>query len=149
VLVSLVDSIVASLVLVAMLAYYGVMPGASILLLPVVILVHLFFTLACALLLSMGNLFYRDVKYLFEVAIQLWMFATSVLYPVALVGGKTATFMQLNPMTPIIDAYRDVIIMNRAPDPVAFGSVAAVSVVAFLAAWLLFHRAEFQFAENV
>ena len=35
-----------------------------------------------ALLLAMANLFYRDVKYLFEVVITVWMFATSVLYPV-------------------------------------------------------------------
>ena len=43
-----------------------------------------------ALLLAMANLFYRDVKYLFEVIITVWMFATSVVYPIALVGGWLA-----------------------------------------------------------
>ncbi len=36
----------------------------------------------------MGNLFYRDVKYLFEIVLTVWMFATSVLYPIDAVGGK-------------------------------------------------------------
>ena len=48
------------------------------------------FTAAVALLLAMANLFYRDVKYLFEVVITVWMFATSVLYPVNRVGGWSA-----------------------------------------------------------
>ena len=41
-----------------------------------------------ALLLSMSNLFFRDVKYLFEIVLTVWMFATSVVYPVDAVGGK-------------------------------------------------------------
>ena len=64
------------------------------------------FTAGVALLLSMGNLFYRDVKYLFEIVFSVWMFATSVVYPVDRVGGWLGPLLGLNPMTPIIDAYR-------------------------------------------
>ena len=56
----------------------------ALLLLPVVLLVHLSFTAGVGLFLSMGNLFYRDVKYLFEVVFTVWMFGTSVLYPGAM-----------------------------------------------------------------
>lgn len=65
--VSLVDFLVASTVLVAMLVYYHVTPGAAIVYLPAVVAVHVAFTAALALGLAMANLFYRDVKYLFEI----------------------------------------------------------------------------------
>ena len=50
--------------------------------LPWVLLVHIMFTLGISLLLAMGNLFYRDVKYLFEIVLTIWMFLSAVLYPV-------------------------------------------------------------------
>ena len=63
------------------MVYYQVTPTWHLLWLPVVLLVHVAFTAGMALLLAMANLFYRDVKYLFEIVITVWMFATSVLYP--------------------------------------------------------------------
>lgn len=149
VLVSLVDFAVAALVLVAMMIYYRTGVHWTIVLLPVVVAVHVLFTIAVALLLSMANLFYRDVKYLFEIALTIWMFLTSVVYPVSQVGGKLATIMQWNPMTPIIDAYRDVLLRGHVPPLGSFGIAAAVSIVLFGVSWLRFHRAEFAFAENV
>jgi ABC-type polysaccharide/polyol phosphate export permease len=123
--------------------------STALLWLPAVVLVHVTFTTAISLALAMSNLFYRDVKYLFEVAITVWMFATSVVYPVSLVGGRVGTLLRLNPMTAIVDAYRDVLLHHRAPDAAAFGAVALLSVGLLLLAWLRFHRAEFSFAENV
>jgi lipopolysaccharide transport system permease protein len=148
VLVSLVDFAVASIALVALMLYYGVGIGWPILLLPVVVMVQVLFTAAMALLLSMGNLFYRDVKYLFEIVISVWMFASSVVYPVERIGGRLGAVLALNPMTHLIDAFRAVIIEQRAPSP-AFAVTAVVSVVLFLGAWLLFHAAESDFAESI
>jgi lipopolysaccharide transport system permease protein len=148
VIVCFVDFAVGSIVLVGLLVWYQVPVGLNLLWLPAVVAAHVAFTLALALLLSMGNLFYRDVKYLFEVVVTVWMFATSVIYPVDRIGGTLGTLLQLNPMTPIIDAYRAVLLLN-APPPVAFGWASAFSVVALGIVWVAFHRAEFQFAENI
>jgi ABC-type polysaccharide/polyol phosphate export permease len=148
VLVSLVDFAVASLALVGLMAWYRVGVHWTLVLLPVVLLVHLAFTLGVALILAMANLFYRDVKYLFEIALTVWMFVTAVLYPVSLVGGKMGQVMQFNPVTPIIEGYRDVLIRGVAPGPM-FGYAAGVSVALLFVAWVTFHRAEFSFAENV
>ncbi len=147
--VSFVDFAVGSLVLVGAMVYYRTPVTSALLMLPVLIAVHLAFTTAVALLLAMANLFYRDVKYLFEIVLSVWMFATSVVYPVDLVGGKLGLVMRINPMTPIIDGYRAVLLRGTFPDARAFTFAAAVAVVALLGAWLAFHRAEFQFAENV
>jgi ABC-type polysaccharide/polyol phosphate export permease len=149
VIVSLVDFAVASIILIGMMIYWRFSPGTALLFLPVVLLVHVIFTAGVSLLLAMGNLFFRDIKYLFEVVLMLWMFASSVLYPVSLIGGKLAVLLQFNPMTPIIDAYRSVLLRNELP---AAGPFAAASVLACLTlacGWVWFHRTEFRFAESV
>ena len=147
--VSLVDSAVAATVLIAMMAYYGIAPSGAIVLLPLVIVVQAMFTAALALLLSMANLFYRDVKYLFDVVLTVWMFGSAVVYPVEGVGGWAGVVLRANPMTAIVEAYRSVLLYGTTPDPVLFGCVAALSLVLFPSAWLLFHRSEFRFAENI
>ena len=149
VLVCLVDLAVGAVVLVGMMVYYRVPVTPAIFALPLVVVVSLAFTLAIALVLAMGNLFYRDVKYLFEVVITVWMFGTSVIYPVDSVGGKLGALLALNPMTQILEAYRAVLLYGRMPDPIGFGATALVSITILLGSWLLFHRAEFQFAENI
>src|SRR5215213_5641608 len=115
VLVSIVDFAVSALVLVALMLYYRVAVGWPLLMLPVVVLGIIIFTAATALAISMANLFYRDVKYLFEIVIAVWMFATSVVYPIGRVGGKLGAVLTLNPMTPIVDAYRAVLLRGELP----------------------------------
>jgi ABC-type polysaccharide/polyol phosphate export permease len=149
ILVSLVDFAVGAVVLAALMVWYHVGLHWTIVLLPVVVLVQVMFTAAIALLLSMGNLFYRDVKYLIEILITLWMFATSVVYPVNRIGGHLAPILALNPMTPIIDGYRAVLLHGQVPAIGPFAWAAGVSVALLAVSWVLFHRAEFQFAERI
>jgi ABC-type polysaccharide/polyol phosphate export permease len=148
VVVSLVDFAVGSIVLVALMAYYQVMPTAALAALPWVLLVHVMFTMAIALVLAMGNLFYRDVKYIFELVIAVWMFMSAVLFPVDKVGGLTGKIMAINPVTPILEAYRDVLLRGRTPDT-SFLITTGVAALMLLVAWVIFHRAEYEFAENV
>ena len=147
--VSLVDFAVAATVLAAMMAYYGVAPSSAVLLLPTIVAVQVMFTAALALLLAMANLFYRDVKYLFDVALTVWMFASAVVYPVEGITGWVGTLIRANPMTAIVDAYRHVLLYGTVPDAVSFGSAAVLALVLLPSAWLLFHRCEFRFAENI
>jgi lipopolysaccharide transport system permease protein len=148
VLVSIVDFAVSSLVLVALMLYYRVEVGWPLLMLPVVVLAIIIFTAATALAISMANLFYRDVKYLFEIVIAVWMFATSVVYPIGRVGGKLGAVLALNPMTHLIDAFRAVLLDQRMPG-MAFGLTFAASIAMLAGAWVMFHLAEFDFAENL
>lgn len=149
VIVSTVDFVTGALVLVALMVYYHVPVHATVLFIPVLLAVQIAFTAAVALVIAMANLFYRDVKYLFEVVITVWMFATSVLYPTASVGGRLGTILRLNPMTPIIDSYRTVLLDGHLPDFASFAGTVAVAVISLTAGWLWFHRLEFAFAENI
>lgn len=148
VLVQFVDLLVGATVLVGLMAYYQVAPTVAITALPLVLLTQFMFTLSISLLLAMGNLFYRDVKYLFELVVMVWMFVSAVLYPVSQIGGTMGRLMSLNPMTPILEAYRDVLLRGRMPDT-GFLVTTAISALCLVVAWVIFHRAEYQFAENV
>ena len=149
VLVSLVDFAIGSVVLICLMAYYQVVPTSALIALPWIVLVHIIFTLGISLLLAMANLFYRDVKYLFELVLTVWMFLSAVLYPVERIGGLMGRLLQFNPLTPIIEGYRDVLLRGRGPDPTSFLITTAVSALFLVVAWVVFHRAEYEFAENV
>src|SRR6185503_139332 len=144
ILVSLVAFCVGCVVLAGLMAWYHVGVHATFLLFPLVLLVQVLFTAGVTLLLAMGILFYRDIKYLLKILITLWMFATSVVYPVSRVGGTAGQLLALNPMTPIIDAYRAILLRGTLPDLPSFAYAAGVSVALLFVAWLGFHRAEFR-----
>lgn len=149
VLVALFDFAVASVVMALLMVYYDIAVGWSVLFLPAVVLVHVAFAAGVALLAAMAHLFYADVKYIFELVLLLWMFASSVLYPVGDVGGTLGVVMRLNPMTPIIEAYRDVILRGTLPAAGSFVGVAGIALLTLVLGWLVFHRAEFRFAEEI
>jgi ABC-type polysaccharide/polyol phosphate export permease len=149
VLVAVLDFAVASVVMALLMAYYDVGVGWSLLFLPIVVLVHVAFTAGVALIVAMAHLFYADVKYVFELVLLVWMFGSSVLYPIDGMGGTLGVIMRLNPMTPIIEAYRDVLLRNTLPASGPFVGVAVVAVLTLGLGWLLFHRAEFRFAEEI
>jgi ABC-type polysaccharide/polyol phosphate export permease len=131
------------------MVYYRFEVTGTFLFLPVIVAVQLMFTGGMALALAMSNLFLRDVKYLSEVVLTVWMFATSVVYPTDRIGGTLGLLLKFNPMTPIIDAYRSVLLRNELPALGPFLFVTVASLVVLLVSWMVFHRAEFEFAENI
>lgn len=147
IMVCLVDLAVGSTILIGLLVYYQVPPTPAMLFVPVLLFIQVLFTAGIALLVSMANLFLRDVKYLFEMVLTIWMFATSVVYPVDRIGGNLGAFLKLNPMTPIIDGYRATILHGQLPDLGLLAAAAVLSVVTLFIGWLIFHRAEYRFAE--
>jgi ABC-type polysaccharide/polyol phosphate export permease len=101
------------------------------------------------MLLAMANLFFRDVRQIFAVAINLWMFLTCVVYPLPTDGSKLSWIVAANPMTPIIEAYRDCIIHGRAPFTDRFAFATAVSIAVLGIGWWSFRRKSFRFAECI
>lgn len=149
VVVSFIDFLVASILLVALMLYYDIGVTGAVVILPVVLLVHLAFTAGVALLVAIANLYYADVKYVLELGLMLWMFGTSVVYPVERIGGSIGAVLALNPMTPIVDAYRDVLVRGSLPSAAPLAMAAGVAFVTLAAGWYVFHRAEFRFAEEL
>lgn len=150
------DFCVASVVLVGLVVYYDMTTGwsfeirAVLAMLPVVVAVQLVLMVGLGLWLALGNLWYRDVKYLFGVGIQMWMFLTNVLYPLPSDGSVAlGVLTTINPMVPIISAYRDIVISGQAPAPVPLMTAAVVAVGLSASGWAMYRGLEGRFAERV
>jgi ABC-type polysaccharide/polyol phosphate export permease len=142
------DFLIASIVLAGMMIWFKVAPAPTIALVPLVLLIQVIFSAGVVLALSMINLFYRDVGQVVNVMMMAWMFVTAVVYSIPNTGGWRV-LNTLNPMTPIIVSYRDLILRGVPPDWGSLGLAALISVAFFAGAWVVFHRSEFRFAENV
>jgi ABC-type polysaccharide/polyol phosphate export permease len=148
--VALVDFFFAALVLAGLMLYCGATPGPGVVLLPVVLGLQIAFATGLGLWLALGNLFYRDVGLVFGLLIGLWMFVTSVVYPVSMIGGKTgAALLLLNPLNPMLDAFRASLfgLPMPAPSHLAYATLATVLLLAS-AVWS-FQRLEARFAEAI
>ena len=97
----------------------------------------------------MANLFYRDVRQIFGVVLQLWMFISAVVVPVPRDGSLIAQIIAANPMVPIIGAYRDCVLYGRVPSAGWAVYACVVAAVALVGGWALFRRASFRFAECI
>jgi ABC-type polysaccharide/polyol phosphate export permease len=145
---SLLDFFVAAFVLAGLMAWYGVKPGVGLLLVPLVLVLQVCFSLAVGLILAAANLFYRDVQFILQVGMLLWMFASSVVYPIPRAGGLE-WLVYANPMTPFIDAYRGLILSGRIAFEPPFWVASAIALVLLVLAWRWFRRVEGRFGELV
>ncbi len=149
------DFIIASSVLFGLIAYFHLFSEwtftlhPAVLFIPIVLLVQIILTIGLALILSMANLFFRDVRYLFSVIIYLWMFVTNVIYPLESSSVEVNAIIQLNPMTAIIGAYRTCLFEGAVPLDSAFLCAVGVALTTLCVGWGLFRRAESRFAECI
>jgi ABC-type polysaccharide/polyol phosphate export permease len=127
--------------------YVRPVPSAWLLLVPVILVVQVLFVAGLSMMLSMANLFFRDVKYIMTFVLQLWFFATNVMYPIGSARFPWITFV--NPMIPILDAWRDCWMGRGMTNPVGLLFAAILSMIVFLFGWRIFHKASFKFAEYV
>jgi len=118
--------------------------------LPVILIIQLLLVAGLSLIVSMANLFFRDVKYLMTFVLQLWFFATNVMYPIKFVNHPALRWLaSANPMIAILNAYRDCLMGYGLHDVAGLIVSAFVAVLVFLGGWRAFHEAEFKFAEYV
>lgn len=143
---SLIDCAIAAVLVVAMMFYFGYAPKPGILLVPLVFAIQLVLMTGLALLLAAGNMFFRDVGLIIQVLIPLWMWASNVVYPLP----DTGPFRYLNvinPMTPLLRTYRDLIIKGTISSPEALLVAGCVSILLTGVAIRLFHSWESRFGE--
>ena len=127
VLAGLVDFGIAFLVLLGMMAYYGMAPTMAVVTLPLFILLAIATALAVGLWLSALNVQYRDVRYTIPFLTQFWLFATPIAYPSSLVPEGWRVLYGLNPMAGVVEGFRWALLGTaNAPGPMLAVSVAVV-----------------------
>lgn len=116
--------------------------------LPLVLFIELMLILGLGLACAALNVFYRDVRSFLILGLQVWFYATPIIYPMSLVPEWLRPFFIINPMAGIITAYRDILLNGQLPG--SYLAVAgSISFVVFVAGYWFFKRVEFQFADIV
>ena len=147
--VGLVDFAIAGVVLVGLMAWYGILPGIGLLALPAFVLLALLTALAVGIWLAALNVRYRDVRYALPFLTQLWFFATPVAYPSSLLPEPWRSLYGANPMVGVVEGFRWALLDH----PGIPGSLITVSVVTVLLLLLgglrYFTRMERAFADVI
>jgi ABC-type polysaccharide/polyol phosphate export systems, permease component len=144
----LVDFAVSFIILIAMMAYYGFMPTVNIVFLPVFLLLALATALGVGLWLSALNVKYRDFQYTVPFMIQIWMFASPVVYAASLVPESMRVWYGLNPMAGVIEGFRWALLGTGAPSAMVLVSVGMV-IVLLVSGMFYFRRMEQYYADIV
>jgi len=149
VLAALFDLLIATVIFLGLMFYFHVPFTVNMLYVVPILVIQTIFIMGICFFASALNVYYRDVKYALPLFIQLWMYATPIIYPMSIVPERLLTFYLLNPMTGIIDGYRNVLIKGLPPDYFYLGVAAAGAVVLFVLGYLYFKRIEMTFADIV
>lgn len=144
----LVDLLIATVVLLVLMLFYGVPLSKTLLLTPVLFLSVTMAALGVGTLLSALNVAYRDFRHIEPFLVQIWMYVSPVIYPVTLIPEKWRWLIYLNPMSGLIEAFRAVF-LQKPVDFVGLGISCGVGLAIFVFGIAYFERVERRFADIV
>jgi lipopolysaccharide transport system permease protein len=149
VLAGVIDFVLAFVVLLGMLLFYGMVPTLNIVWLPLLVLLALVTALGVGLWLSALNVQFRDVRYTIPFLTQFWLFATPIAYPSTLLAEPWRTLYGLNPMVGVVEGFRWAL-LGTATAPGLMILVSALAALGLLVSGAYyFRRMEKSFADVV
>jgi lipopolysaccharide transport system permease protein len=140
--------VAASLVIVLMLIFRVSIFPAGWLFLPLILIIQLALIAGIGLAAAAANVFYRDVQSLLVLVVQLWFYASPIIYPVSMVPERYQRLYFLNPMAGILESYRAVLLYGELPGMYLL-QAAFVSMLLLLGGYWFFKKVEFLFADIV
>jgi lipopolysaccharide transport system permease protein len=153
VIAALVDFAVAFVVLVALMIWYGIMPGPQVVCLPLLVLFAVLSALAFSVWLAAVNAIYRDVQYVVPFLVQFMMYVSPILYTAdSVLKGKPAWVQfvyGLNPMAGVAEGFRWALLGTPPPSAVVMASSVAAVTLMLVGGLFYFKRMERSFADVV
>jgi lipopolysaccharide transport system permease protein len=149
VVAALFDFLVALTLLVALMIYYHVPPTVNLFYTVPIVLVLTCFALAMSFLFSATQVRFRDIGVAVPLLLQLWLFATPVIYPLAAIPGRLRSFYVLNPMVGVIENFRQVVLRGAAPEFKSLALSALISTVLLVGSYVYFKHIEATMADVI
>jgi ABC-2 type transport system permease protein len=128
---------------------FGVPLGINILMLPVVLILLVMFTTGLSLMLSVLNVYYRDISHFTEILFMAWIYLTPVIYSFSMIPEKYRVFLMLNPMTLVVELIRDTTIRNVFPDLKFLIALIIVASITLAVGQGVFTKLERDIAERI
>lgn len=149
VVAGLLDFAIAFIILILMMLYYNIYPTLLIVLTPLLVLLMVLVADGVGMFLAALNVKYRDIRYTIPFLIQIWMFASPIVYPTSMIPEKYRLLYGLNPMVGVIEGFRAALLGN-IPFPTDLVLVsAAISFVLFIGGIVYFKQTERYFVDII
>ena len=146
---TLVDFLVASLLMVGFLLYYHVHLTSAIVIWPLLVVQMLLLALGVSLFLSALNVKFRDVKYAVPFVIQIWMYLSPVIYPSTILPASLRKWGAINPAVGLLQAFRHCFVPSSSVNWDSVAISAAMTVILFVGALFYFQSSERAFADVI
>lgn len=117
--------------------------------LPPVMFVEYILALGFAMLSSALTVYLRDLQHILDIIAMIWMYLTPILYPITIVPPKFLPFFMLNPMTPVIEAYRSILYSATVPHLSTLIHAFIMGTLVLFFGWFIFHKLQRHFAEEL
>jgi lipopolysaccharide transport system permease protein len=149
VIAPLLDFAIAFFILIALMLWYGVTPSIAIVTLPIFLIVASLLALAMGLWLAPINVRFRDVKHTLPFLLQIWMYASPIVYPLSIIPEQWRWLYSLNPMVGVIEGFRWAILGQGSPDLTSMAISAVLISVLLVSGLIFFKRMEHSFADTI
>lgn len=136
-------------VVFAALIFSGIGISKYVLLLPVILILEYLLALGLSFIVSGLNVYFRDLEHILGILTMAWMYGTPILYSIDMVPAKMLPIFNLNPMTPIIVAIRDILYYKRMPDLSHMGMILIWSIGFIILGYWSFQKLQRNFAEEL
>jgi lipopolysaccharide transport system permease protein len=146
---ALVHQLIALALLFVLMVALGVPPRASAVALPLLLVLQLLLTIGLGWAAAALHVYFRDTAQFLGVVFPMWFYVTPIIYPYQLVPSYLRPLLALNPLTALVEAYRDVLLHGVVPCGARELWLAAVSVAVLAAGAAIFARARGEFADLV
>ena len=144
-----VDLGLGILVIIPLFLAYHINVGWRVLFVIPLLIIQTCFALGLTFILSSANLFYRDIRHIVPLLMTVWMYMVPIIYSLDKVPKRFLPIYMLDPMVPVVDAYRKVVIHNTMPMWNYLLVSAVISIVVLIIGYKIFKKLEPIFAETV
>lgn len=146
---AVLDFLVGLAVFLGMLILYRLPLYPSLLWMPVLLFIQVLLMIGVSLLAAAVNVFYRDIRFVIPLVLQIWMYASPVIYPSELVPDQFRWLYRINPMVGIIDGYRNITLGGKSPFEINFLIAAGLSLFIAIVGYIVFKKYEPEFADII
>ena len=145
-----VNMLLCFIVIFAVIIFSGVgVNFLALLTLPVIMAVEYLLALGMALLASAVTVYFRDLEHILGIISMAWMYMTPIMYDKAIVPERLLPVFNLNPMTHVIECYRDVLYHKQIPDLTSLLSAAGLGILFLFIGCIVFSKLQKHFAEEL
>lgn len=149
IVVGFVDFLVASIVFLGLMVFYRWPLSPYLLWVPLLLVIQIVLTLGVALFGAALIVWFRDIRFVVPLGLQIWMYTSPIIYPTTLVPERFRTLYMLNPMAGLIDSYRRVILLRQPPELLYLTISTGIAVILLLTSYKYFKRSESRFADVI